>query len=89
MRFRTGVLAGFALGYYFGAKAGRERYQQIEEYLTQMRSSTTVRQLVSRLGDLAEAGVTRSHLSVDGMSYASSPYASRGAHERQADPTLN
>jgi len=89
MRFRTGVLAGFALGYYFGAKAGRERYQQIEEYLTQMRSSTAVRQLVSRLGDLAETGVTRSRDSVDDMSHASSPYTSRGAHEHQADPTLN
>jgi len=89
MRFRTGVLAGFALGYYYGTKAGRERYQQIEEYLTQVRSSTTVRQLVSRLGELAEAGVTRSHISVDGVGYVSSRFGAPGIHEQHADPTLN
>jgi len=84
MRFRTGVVAGFALGYYFGAKAGHQRYQQIEDYLTQVRSSTTVRQLVSRLGELAEAGVARTRTSVDaGVTY------SPGIYDHQADPTLN
>lgn len=29
MRFRLGVLFGFAIGYVLGAKAGRERYDQI------------------------------------------------------------
>ncbi len=29
MRFRTGALIGFAAGYYLGAKAGRERYEQL------------------------------------------------------------
>jgi hypothetical protein len=29
MRFRTGVIVGFAVGYYLGAKAGRERYEQL------------------------------------------------------------
>jgi len=29
MRFRLGLLLGFALGYILGAKAGRERYEQI------------------------------------------------------------
>ncbi len=30
-RFRNGLLLGFAAGYVLGAKAGRERYQQIVE----------------------------------------------------------
>lgn len=29
MRFRIGLLLGFAIGYVLGAKAGRERYDQI------------------------------------------------------------
>ena len=29
MRFRVGLLAGFAVGYYLGSKAGRERYEQM------------------------------------------------------------
>ena len=28
-KFRIGVALGLAAGYYFGAKAGRERYEQI------------------------------------------------------------
>jgi hypothetical protein len=31
MRFRTGVLVGAVIGYYFGAKAGRERYEQLRK----------------------------------------------------------
>jgi hypothetical protein len=77
-------VAGFALGYYFGTKAGHERYQQIEDYLLQVRSSTTVRQLVSRLNELAEAGVARGRDSFD-SSVAYAP----GIYDYQADPTLN
>ena len=29
MRFRVGLLAGLAVGYYLGTKAGRERYEQL------------------------------------------------------------
>ena len=29
MRFRLGVLIGFAAGYYLGARAGRGRYEQL------------------------------------------------------------
>jgi len=29
MKFRLGLLVGFAGGYYLGSKAGRERYEQI------------------------------------------------------------
>lgn len=31
MRFRTGLLIGLAVGYYFGTRAGRERYEQIQD----------------------------------------------------------
>ena len=33
MRFRTGAIAGFVFGYYFGARAGRERYEQLRRAL--------------------------------------------------------
>ena len=29
MRFRTGAIVGFAVGYYFGPRGGRERYEQL------------------------------------------------------------
>ena len=33
MRFRTGLIIGVGVGYYFGTKAGRERYDQIQDGL--------------------------------------------------------
>jgi hypothetical protein len=30
-----GAVVGFALGYYFGARAGRERYEQLRAWLGQ------------------------------------------------------
>ncbi len=33
MSFRTGFIVGAAVGYVLGAKAGRERYDQIQEWI--------------------------------------------------------
>jgi hypothetical protein len=33
MRFRLGIVLGFGLGYYLGARAGRERYEQLRRWL--------------------------------------------------------
>ena len=33
MRFRTSAAAGFVVGYYLGARAGRARYEQIRRVL--------------------------------------------------------
>jgi hypothetical protein len=33
MRFKAGIVVGFAVGYYFGAKAGRQRYLQLRGWL--------------------------------------------------------
>ena len=42
MGFKTGALVGFAVGYYLGAQAGRERYDQINTWFDQVRSSDAV-----------------------------------------------
>ena len=42
MRFRLGVLTGFAGGYYLGAKAGRERYEQLKKALGRVRRHDAV-----------------------------------------------
>jgi hypothetical protein len=89
MRFQTGVIAGLAVGYYFGAKAGHERYEQIERYLEQLRSSGAVQQLVGRLGELAEGACARSRVEVGGVSYGRSPQPVPGTYGYEADPTLN
>jgi hypothetical protein len=42
MRFRVGLLFGFAAGYYLGSKAGRERYEQIRHWIDDARQSRPV-----------------------------------------------
>jgi hypothetical protein len=36
MKFRAGLAIGFGLGYYLGARAGRERYEQIRDVLSEL-----------------------------------------------------
>ncbi|MEJ5256510.1 MAG: hypothetical protein WHS89_14285 [Acidimicrobiales bacterium] len=59
MRFRAGLIVGFAVGYYFGAKAGRERYQEIEQWLEKLRSAPPYLEIRSRLDELYEQGRQR------------------------------
>ena len=33
MRFKAGIVVGFGIGYYFGAKAGRQRYVQLHDWI--------------------------------------------------------
>lgn len=49
IRFRLGLLVGFGVGYYLGAKAGQERYKQIRQFIDRAQRS--------ELADKAKAGV--------------------------------
>jgi hypothetical protein len=51
MRFRTGLLIGLAVGYYYGAKAGHERFEQIEAWLDSIRRTTTYQDLRTKVSD--------------------------------------
>ena len=39
MRFRLGLVLGFGAGYYLGARAGRERYEQLNQWIDRTRNS--------------------------------------------------
>lgn len=39
MRFRLGLMVGFGAGYYLGAKAGRERYEQLNTMIGKVKRS--------------------------------------------------
>ena len=43
MKFRLGLIIGFAIGYVLGAKAGKERYQQIVSAYRSVAQTDTVR----------------------------------------------
>jgi hypothetical protein len=49
-KFRFGALVGLAVGYYLGAKAGRERYEQLNRLLQQARSSPAYEQAATVVG---------------------------------------
>jgi hypothetical protein len=59
MKFRTGLVIGFGLGYYFGAKAGRERYIQIERFLDKARGTPRYLDVRSKLDELSAQGRLR------------------------------
>ena len=57
MRLRTGAIIGFAGGYVLGAKAGRERYEQIRRWFHQVTGNPQVQQLAEKGREVAgEAG---------------------------------
>ena len=59
MKFRLGIVIGFAAGYYLGAKAGRERYEQLRRSLERVAPAAKIRAVVDlgreRLRDRADA----------------------------------
>ena len=58
-RFRFGLLVGFALGYWFGTKAGRERHRQLNDLLHRAKESEAVAAAADRAKDLVETGVEK------------------------------
>ena len=59
MRFRLGVVTGFGAGYYLGAKAGRERYEQLNRLLDKVRRSDAFETASERARATLEEGVDR------------------------------
>ncbi len=52
MGFKTGALVGFAVGYYLGSKAGRERYEQINTWIDQLRDSDALNAAADRAREI-------------------------------------
>ncbi len=59
MKFRTGVIVGFAAGYVLGSKAGRDRYEQIRKLYRRVASSEQVRKALDQGRQLADSGTAR------------------------------
>ncbi len=56
MRFRFGLIIGFAVGYYFGTRAGRERYEEIQRWIRKAKSSELYEVAEEKAKDLVHHG---------------------------------
>lgn len=79
MRGKISLLAGGAIGYVLGTRAGRERYEQIKTQAQGLWNNPTVQEKASQAQDLAKekAPIIKDHVSDSSTSSTSS---SAGQH---------
>ncbi len=65
MRFRLGLMAGFAAGYYLGAKAGRERYEQLNTWIGKVKRTDAYEEATDKAKAVLDLGVERAKDLVD------------------------
>jgi hypothetical protein len=65
MRFRLGLIVGAGAGYYLGAKAGRERYEQMNQMLRKVRRSDAYQTATDKAQAAVDLGVERAKEFVD------------------------
>jgi hypothetical protein len=66
MRFRLGVLVGFGAGYYLGAKAGRERYHEINQWMGRAKESDVIDSVADKAKAATDLTMERAKDLVDG-----------------------
>jgi len=59
MRYKLAYGAGFATGYYFGARAGRQRYDEINRQLRKLRRSPKVEAVADKAKSVLDEGVDK------------------------------
>ncbi|MDP9071664.1 MAG: hypothetical protein M3N68_10400 [Actinomycetota bacterium] len=57
MRLRLGFLVGFGSGYYLGAKAGRERYEEINRTIRKIKRSERFEVATEKAKEMVDLGV--------------------------------
>ena len=65
MKLRIGFVFGFATGYYFGAMAGRERYEQINRVVRKVKSSDAFQTAEQKAKAAVDLGVERAKDAVE------------------------
>jgi hypothetical protein len=86
MSFKSGLIVGAGIGYVLGAKAGRQRYEDIRRLWNQVSGSTTVQRATGKTmevaGESARKGLS---LVQQGVEKAGSAVKSRLHHEDVVD----
>jgi hypothetical protein len=89
MGIKSGFVIGFGAGYVLGAKAGRERYEQIRRWWNQLMGSPAVHKAAERTRAVA-AGASRRGLEVvqTGVEKAGSAVKTRLHKSDQTEPVI-
>jgi len=83
---KTGFLIGFAAGYVLGARAGRQRYEEIVRWWNQFTGNRTVQRAAERTKDMATEGAKRG-LSVVQQGVGKAGSAVRDRLRKEENPT--
>ena len=70
MRFRAGLLIGFGAGYYLGAKAGRERYEQLNRTIRKVKRSDAYETAVEKAKEAADTVADKAREKMSGSNGA-------------------
>ncbi len=65
MKFRLGLVVGFATGYYLGSAAGRERHEQINRAVARLRRTDALEQASDKARAVIDLTVERARDVVD------------------------
>lgn len=68
MGFKLGAVTGFAAGYYLGARAGRQRYDQINRQLARLKRSEAFEEVTDKAKTVVEEGVEKARSLVESRS---------------------
>ena len=66
MRGKSGLALGLAIGYVFGTKAGRERYEQLSESAKRLAADPSLQRLQAELGGLFNASKQQATTTIEG-----------------------
>jgi hypothetical protein len=69
MKFRLGVVIGFGAGYYLGAMAGRERYEQLNRMVKKVKRSDAFEEAADKAKAAVDLGVERAKDFVDARTH--------------------
>ena len=79
MRFRLGFVTGMATGYYLGARAGRQRYDQINRAIAKVKRSEAYEEVTEMAKAKVEVAAEKAKAVVEeGVEKARSVVESRG-----------
>ena len=66
MGFKTGLLVGFGVGYVFGTRAGRERFEELRQNFNKLMGNPQVQRIAEKGKDVVETGARKGLSAVQG-----------------------